>query len=141
MIKRKTKIILVAVLGIVFLLLVGIIAFAGLGSGLGSPGAQKFWKECTVTIDEALIGKATKIESVSCVNVRTCGILPFGIFTAEGTVEMYDSQHRLQSKDFETDLFSGKDTVTLQGCTADSQVTIRLYDENRNLQDEQVRQI
>lgn len=129
---------IMAIFGLMIILAVGVIAYTVIGGNTIIPGVsqqpQRYQQECTVQIKENIIGKDAKIESVDCQQRGKCGIL-LSLFSAEGSVELWDSQRRLSSKDFKTALLSGKDTVTLTGCTSDSSVSIRLYDEQHNLMD------
>lgn len=119
------------------LLVVGAGAFFLIGPGGGAIGGiPKYWYECNVVVKEELIGKEVHLESVSCSNTGSvCGYI-FGFMTAEGTVEMWDSNGKIASKDYETGLTSGEDKITIRGCTVESGVRIRLYDEDHNFVEE-----
>lgn len=104
-------------------------------------GTVKYWHECTVTVDEELIGTDVSIESANCANTgKKCGYvfgildwIPFG--NAEGQVQLWDNSGVISTESYKTGTTSGKDIVTIRGCTSDSSVTVKLYDESGNLVD------
>lgn len=131
------KVALLLILGVIFIGLVSAAAYFFLVD-TGDPATQKYWYECTVRVKEDLVGTGVSIDTANCQRVRTCGFLPFNAFTAEGQVEMWDTTGKLSSKNYETGLFSGEDILTLTGCSRESQFRVRLYDDARNLIQEEI---
>lgn len=131
------------------LLLVGVIAYVFIGNG-GEviTGDAKYWYECDVEIKNPsiiagifftpLLLKDAKIESINCQSTgKKCGFL-FSLIDRKGTVEMWDSNRRLSGENYETSILTGKDTVTIRGCTGDNVIKIRLYDEDHNIIEEKL---
>lgn len=134
--KTIIGIVIIVVLIISIMFVSGVVFTGGNIIPTADPSTQKFTYECSVDVKEDLVGKGVSIESVACENTgKKCGGF-FGIFSAEGVVEMWDSNGKLSSKQFETGLFSGTDDVTLKGCSAETEFTLRLYDDDHNLIDE-----
>jgi hypothetical protein len=81
---------------------------------------------------------------VDCRRVGKCSFngidIPlFGIITDKGTVQMLDGIGSLDTATYKvTALINEKDTVTLNGCTADDKVTLRLKNEKGDMVDQMV---
>jgi len=131
------KIIVSVLIGLIFLtVIIGVSSFLLLGPGgdiISGDKEPQYWYECTVTVREVLIGKHTYIADLSCENTkRKCGYL-FSIFSAEGTLELWDDTGKIAAKDYKTEFWTGEDTLTVRGCSAGNGMRIKLYDSEGNL--------
>lgn len=138
------KMLIIGVFGIIFMLIIGfiVLAYYMVDRQEGNSGIFGERVECDVKICEDFITAfGAHIESVSC-NTKT-GLFSIndmlGLTYQEGTVRLADSTHILESKNFKTGTFTSDcKTVTLNGRTKEDVVSIRLYNEDDNIQDEKV---
>lgn len=128
------------IVGLAILLVIIVVVGAG-GTGLAALGEARTI-ECDVTIDLALSRPGgVELETITCENTGKFCISPFLIFQREGNVEMWDSNGKLGTKDFEIGTFNFGDKVTVRGCTDSTEVRIRLYDDDHNFLEEKIKQI
>ena len=129
----------IVIIILLVVLIVAVVAGSGIFAGsqiTTTPKEQKYTYECSVIVKEKLIGNDLYLDSVNCENTGSkCGGL-FNFFQTKGDIEMWDSLGRLSSKSFETGTFSGEVRLTIKGCTADSDIRIRLYDSEHNFIEE-----
>lgn len=132
MTKNKKTIIMILSMFLVLLISVGGFVYIG-GNSIGNSNKnQKYWHNCDVTVKEKLLGKNVEL-TATCENTgKKCGSI-FGFFSSEGTIELWDSNGKLASKDYETEIFSGKDSISIRGCSDGTDLKLKAYDENHNV--------
>jgi len=137
--KQALGTVLVGAAVIIFIIFVSVVV-GGTGFTLGgSDGARKV--SCDVKLKQVPIKGVAVLDDISCEDTGRKCVLGFGFFQSDGNVELWDSDGRKSTKDFETGFLFGTDSITLTACTADDSIRVRLYDEDHNFLEEQTKQV
>ena len=126
---------------IILVVTFGAYYFLGRGSILGQ---RKTIKECSLSLkDEIGLSTDVIVDNAQCteLNKGCIGFWGYNWFTdwfiTKGTIDIYDRSGKLVTEEYTLNLL-GKDTITTQICSSDNTFTIRVYDKNGVLLDEEV---
>ncbi len=136
--------IIIGILGVMISLITSSsgISFGGTGGSGGTPETTVTDIVCDVSIGEKFFGDFSIQGTPTCTIIKTkssCGgvsrFLPFGFFSEEGTVKIFDSTGLIGQKKFSTGTFTDTVVVAVSACTADNTISIRAENKDGNLVD------